>query len=208
MSSKTKKSHYIRKGREYLPHEIFDNIGNDSKCRVDFDGDKIKMGSMRYKVFRKQLQCDQCGIEGKYFCKEKASLKVEGYHFNLYAIGDNGDEMLMTKDHIVPKSKGGPDSLKNLVTMCSTCNFMKSNVVGPLTPALLLEAAAVCDTDVAMRLKDGADMLKRFQTVVDTLEHLEKYITLDIEGEVHDDATKIQAVNKVRTLLRKPQYGT
>ena len=29
----------------------------------------------------------------------------------------------MTKDHIVPKSKGGADHLDNLETMCDQCNL-------------------------------------------------------------------------------------
>ena len=33
----------------------------------------------------------------------------------------------LTRDHIVPKSKDGPNSLDNLQTLCCSCNHAKSN---------------------------------------------------------------------------------
>ena len=33
----------------------------------------------------------------------------------------------MTKDHIIPKSKGGKDILDNFQTMCFECNTKKGN---------------------------------------------------------------------------------
>ena len=35
----------------------------------------------------------------------------------------------MTKDHIIPKSKGGKDSLKNLQPMCIRCNEAKGSKI-------------------------------------------------------------------------------
>ena len=48
------------------------------------------------------------------------------FHLNLYGI-NNGEEVMMTKDHIVPKSKGGSNGLKNMQTMCTVCNEIKGN---------------------------------------------------------------------------------
>jgi hypothetical protein len=48
-------------------------------------------------------------------------------HFNLYAALPDGSRILMTKDHIVPKSCGGEDADGNFQTMCTTCNNLKSN---------------------------------------------------------------------------------
>ncbi len=37
------------------------------------------------------------------------------------------DEVILQVDHILPRSRGGPDSLDNLQTLCTVCNQGKSN---------------------------------------------------------------------------------
>lgn len=46
---------------------------------------------------------------------------------NLYGYDKDGNEVLMTKDHIVPKSLGGRNCLENYQTMCCVCNCNKGN---------------------------------------------------------------------------------
>ena len=86
----------------------------------------VKMNSQRYHLFKKQLFCNSCGLTGVKFCLETSEKNSIYPHFNLYA-EENENEVLMTKDHIIPKSKGGKNNLKNYVTMCSVCNFLKDN---------------------------------------------------------------------------------
>ena len=62
--------------------------------------------------------------------KDKFQQRIDVYHFNLYAINDSGDEVLMTKDHIIPKSKGGKNHLSNYQPMCCYCNCKKDNSLG------------------------------------------------------------------------------
>lgn len=121
-----KKSSMDRKS-VYPVEEILAHVGENS---CNFDGDEVKMDSLRYHTFKNGLKCVKCGIEGTFFTKERhlAAVKRDGrYHFNLYGVRPNGDEVLMTKDHIVPKSKGGPDRISNLQTMCTRCNAKKGN---------------------------------------------------------------------------------
>lgn len=95
---------------------------------IDFDGSPLKATSLRYKVFHNSLKCCTCGIEGKYFAKERSLPVVsDKFHLNLYAVNEEGKEILMTKDHIIPKSKGGSDNLENMQTMCEICNNKKGN---------------------------------------------------------------------------------
>lgn len=62
------------------------------------------MPTLRYQVFQRDgFRCLACGKHG----------------------GDDG--VILHIDHIVPRSKGGQDTLDNLQTLCSTCNLGKSN---------------------------------------------------------------------------------
>jgi len=85
------------------------------------------MASDRYKTFLTSgTKCVNCGLEAKYFAKERDWKQLQ-YHFNLYGINENGEEIMLTKDHIIPKSKGGRNELVNYQTMCSMCNENKGN---------------------------------------------------------------------------------
>ncbi len=65
----------------------------------------------RYNVFRRDnFECQYCGT--------KASL---------------------TLDHVIPKSKGGDSSWKNLITACSKCNNKKGNMT-PKQAGLILRS--------------------------------------------------------------------
>jgi 5-methylcytosine-specific restriction endonuclease McrA len=47
-------------------------------------------------------------------------------HLNLYA-EENGEPVLLTKDHILPVSLGGKDIYRNLQTLCAVCNMIRGN---------------------------------------------------------------------------------
>lgn len=135
---------YIRAGRKYnlgevLQHvvkpdhpsgrKIFRNaegaVTGRAKVRHDFDGDRMKVSSLRLYVFKeKGCDCVGCGAKGSYFAKEKSEGHVS-YHMNLYAVKEDGSEVLMTKDHILPSSQGGKDTIENLQPMCVECNTKK-----------------------------------------------------------------------------------
>lgn len=95
------------------------------KSLVNINGDMIKGNSQRFQTFfTKGTKCTCCGIEGKYFGKDK-HFSDKRYHLNLYAIDKDGNEVLMTKDHIIPSSKGGINDISNYQTMCVRCNIAK-----------------------------------------------------------------------------------
>jgi len=123
---------YIRKSIhsiESVYEAVHDTMFNPKTTYILFDGDEIKSTSQRYQVFfTKGIRCVSCGIEGKYFAKEKGhGSSQDRYHLNLYAIDENGKEVLMTKDHIIPRSKGGLNRLENYQTMCQICNSKKGS---------------------------------------------------------------------------------
>lgn len=94
---------------------------------------ELKRKSLRYQVFEKNIKCVDCGITGAYYLIQKNIDKNDGYnvnnkyHANLYGINEAGEEVLMTKDHIVRKREGGKDHVDNLQTMCCICNCVIKN---------------------------------------------------------------------------------
>lgn len=116
----------IYKIEEVLP---FVRTGKGNNFHI-FDGDEIKMSSQRYILFKnKGVTCIKCGLEGLFFAKEKTiGQDAERFHFNLYGIKD-GKEVMLTKDHIHPKSLGGKNNLSNYNVMCSKCNHEKANKI-------------------------------------------------------------------------------
>lgn len=77
----------------------------------------------RLRVFyHKGTVCVNCGIEGVRLIKRLDNGSV---HLDLYT----KDLVMMTIDHIIPKSLGGDDSLDNLRPMCSHCNSIRGNAL-------------------------------------------------------------------------------
>jgi len=87
------------------------------------EGHRVKTYSQRYELFKKSLICVACGCVGIVMKLQKTDPESISAHFNLYTTED----ILMTKDHIVPKSRGGKNILSNYQTMCAECNEAKGN---------------------------------------------------------------------------------
>ena len=87
-----------------------------------------KLSSTRLKLFKREmgnLECVCCGRKGSEFRLETLTASKIRPHFNLYS----EDNVLMTKDHIIPASLGGSDGVDNMQIMCSVCNGKKGNNV-------------------------------------------------------------------------------
>ena len=91
----------------------------------------VTMGSHRYQLFAlKGTNCVKCGIKGKFFALERGVFdNASKFHFNLYGIDKNNNEIMITKDHIVPRSKGGKNILDNYQPLCYKCNQYKADKI-------------------------------------------------------------------------------
>ena len=126
--------------KKYDIQEVFNLLGEDvlnatepviKSDSIKVDGYLVHKDSWRYRTFyQKGLKCACCGREGSYFKLKADSKNLERAHFNLFA----EDGTLMTKDHIIPKSKGGPDCIENFQTMCEECNKKKRNTMPEVIP--------------------------------------------------------------------------
>lgn len=84
---------------------------------------QVRMNSDRYHVFKANNKCVSCGLAGTKMVLDR-NVGDQSPHFNMYG-EEHGRLVLMTKDHVIAKSKGGIDRLDNYMTMCSTCNNLK-----------------------------------------------------------------------------------
>lgn len=92
----------------------------------------VKMSSDRLECFARNNKCVLCGKEGNLFRLE-VHKGTTTPHWNLYHRAESGKLTLMTKDHIIPLSKGGEDNINNLQTMCCHCNSQKGDKFSVIT---------------------------------------------------------------------------
>jgi len=99
----------------------------------------VKVSSPRFELFRQNPKCVSCDRIGSLWILE-AHHRNEAPHLNLYHVGEPTTEwkrlsvdglVLITKDHVIPRSKGGASNISNYVTMCSICNGKKGDRVSP-----------------------------------------------------------------------------
>ena len=112
----------------YTISEVFDymDAAPKSGIQVNFHGFMLSFRSTRMRNFRTNgIKCTNCNIQGAFFALERYR-KVTP-HLNLYGFNRKGENILMTRDHIRPKSKGGPNNLYNAQTMCVDCNCRKDS---------------------------------------------------------------------------------
>lgn len=120
-----------------------DSRGSSKKSiLLKYDGKKyrISLGHSKFRLFKKHRKCVSCGRVGNIFVldRQEGHKKITVYHkkhsnihLNLYCHypEDGENYVLMTQDHIIPKSCGGRTHVSNLQPMCVHCNRAKKNIV-------------------------------------------------------------------------------
>lgn len=118
--------------KTYTIDEIFHTLNRNKNTQYisDWvDGELIKISVKHAKLFMSTgLVCKKCGTRGFIFALEHSKINKD-YHLGLYGYDEVGDEVLLTIDHIFPKSKGGKNILKNYQTLCKDCNVEKGDTI-------------------------------------------------------------------------------
>lgn len=102
--------------------KIFDSIPNFFRKHKGFERHR------RFRVFwQKGFQCVYCGIIGNTIIKWGD--KRGHIHYDLFYIDKKRNRVLMTIDHIIPKSLGGTREMRNLQPACAPCNHKKADKI-------------------------------------------------------------------------------
>lgn len=138
----------------YTLEEVFPFVGPKAN-KVLFETKRgdfyVKVSSPRLQCFKRDQSCVRCRRPGNVFILEThkqnsprvshncfvhncpwCAMRPRNHdqrvtpHLNLYHEDSKGKLILMTQDHIHPKSAGGSNDLHNLQTMCSQCNQFKA----------------------------------------------------------------------------------
>ena len=128
---KMSKMSYVRARKlsldEVLPHIVQDvRLRHNSLSFWCPDIDKkiqVHISSARIRLMGRTQECAACKIKGDHFWVEANP----DWHLNLYAINYNGDPVMLTLDHIRPRSKGGTKSPNNIQLLCNKCNKIKKD---------------------------------------------------------------------------------
>jgi len=122
---------HLREGGHSYTSEAWKRAASHRFWVSHTDSIMVKMGSHRYQLYaEKGCACVRCDLVGTYFALERSfGQKYGKWHFNLYGRNKHGHEKMMTKDHIIPRSKGGKNKLSNYQPMCETCNRKKADKI-------------------------------------------------------------------------------
>ncbi len=166
---------YVRLGK-YEIDEVLTHVSlnpEDKPKNIRFNNHRIFMGSKRYQNFKAHGNvCIECGLTGSYFYLERHKKQLTGkFHFNMYGLNASGEEVMLTKDHIVPKAKGGSDDIVNFQVMCSPCNSKKGDKW--MSSEQLVHQARI---NMLLPLLEHAhstfiDLKKQHQALLDTCPH-------------------------------------
>lgn len=130
--------------REYTVEEILKRFKEYNQFILKYvtetgkrKGVQVTNIGLRMKAILNSQTCVGCDLEGNVFRLEKNGIRRP--HLNLYHKTPRGDYIMLTRDHIIPKSVGGLSIEVNQQVMCSECNSKKGNRIETkyFTPELI-----------------------------------------------------------------------
>lgn len=144
----------------FSPEEVLPYLTSiTGEKKREYAGQMVNMHSQRYELFAKKgMRCVFCGLEGTHFTLEKMNGQ-DTYHFNCYGTAPDGVEVMITKDHIIPRSRGGANHIDNYNPCCYWCNQAKGNGKGTMR-----KLASIQEITDIQPIK-GADRIERLSVL-------------------------------------------
>lgn len=103
-------------------------LGQDSVNFLNINDYVVTLSETAKVSIRDSLECKSCNKVATHFVihQHHYSKKKNKHSITFFYI-ENDELIPLTKDHIIPRSSGGPDSMGNYECMCFNCNQEKSN---------------------------------------------------------------------------------
>lgn len=117
---------------KWTSYETLGVYGYEAVRKAYFNGESkfadCSLRSVRVQVLlRKSPKCPCCGYRILFFAAQRHKSQADaGVHLNAWTIKDDR-VVMMTHDHIVPKSKGGTNTVENGQVMCASGNARKGS---------------------------------------------------------------------------------
>jgi len=111
-----------------------------------------------------RLKCWHCGVEASMFIANKGQRDIPAKSpiLDLYAVDKVGRPILMTRDHIIPKSYGGSDDVRNLRVGCGPCNHGRGNGIEPEDIAFMrANPDLIMPSRIRFTVPEGAETVKK-----------------------------------------------
>ena len=111
---------------EILPYNQFFEYLNEDQTEFRYKDYCINVDKPRMQThIQKDNMCLHCGLSTTHFAIQLGD-KQTTPHINAWYLS-NDKKVLMTSDHIIPKSKGGLDDISNRQVLCKHCNIKKGD---------------------------------------------------------------------------------
>lgn len=144
-------------------------------------GAKITTMSRRLKLVqvKEHKGCVCCGAKLTHFNVERQRSDKNGcFCLAPYATMENGHEVLLTWDHIIPRALGGSDHGDNSQLMCMKCNNEKGSKADELLDRIIIQAPhLISQTRLHKALeknKNNASLVKMLKMIINLINEMEK----------------------------------
>lgn len=117
----------------------------------EYDGVRVNATNTTRKLLKLGAQCALCGIKMHSFGLTPTDKKH--YALSIYAKHPDGDLVLLTIDHIIPRAAGGSNSTLNLQCACCRCNNAKADEL-PCRSQRIFELGNIIRNISDKKLKD------------------------------------------------------